>query len=284
MLLSATETAKHMIQILTGVIALVLYSVSGLLLARRLFQDRTKPEKTSGLSKLQIICIGLVAVVFHAITLYNTLFVAGGLNLGFFNALSLITWLIALLVLLAALSNPVESLGVFLLPLASIAISLEIIFPSTFMLPGVQALELKLHIIMSVLAYSLLSIAAVQSVLLAVQDKHLRDKRPGGFIRALPPLQTMETLLFQLIGLGLAVLTLSLVSGGVYLEDMFAQHLAHKTILSMTAWVVFAVLLWGRWKFGWRGRIAIRWTLSGFFVLLLAYIGSKWVVEIMLGR
>jgi ABC-type uncharacterized transport system permease subunit len=175
---------------------------------------------------------------------------------------------------------------VFLLPLASIAISLEMIFPATHTLPlpGAEALDLKLHIIMSVLAYSLLSIAAVQSILLAVQDKHLRNKHPGGFIRALPPMQTMETLLFQLIGLGLAILTLSLISGMIYLEDMFAQHLVHKTILSMVAWVVFAVLLWGRWKFGWRGRIAIRWTLSGFFVLLLAYVGSKWVVEIMLGR
>ena len=273
-----------MIQTLTGIIALVLYSVSGLLLARRLFHDRTKPEQEGGLSKLQILAIGLIAVIFHTITLYHSLFVAGGLNLGFFNALSLIACLIALLVLLAALSNPVESLGVFLLPLASIAISLEMIFPSTHTVAIVQAMELKLHIMVSILAYSLLSIAAVQSILLAVQDKHLRDKRPGGFIRALPPMQTMETLLFQLIGLGLAVLTLSLVSGVVYLDDMFAQHLVHKTILSMTAWVVFAVLLWGRWKFGWRGRIAIRWTLSGFFVLLLAYIGSKWVVEIILGR
>jgi ABC-type uncharacterized transport system permease subunit len=137
---------------------------------------------------------------------------------------------------------------------------------------------------MSVLAYSLLSIAAVQSVLLAIQDKHLREKRPGGFIRSLPPLQTMETLLFQLIGLGLTILTLSLISGVIYLDDMFAQHLVHKTILSMTAWVVFATLLWGRWKFGWRGRTAIRWTLTGFVVLLLAYMGSKWVTEIMLGR
>lgn len=273
-----------MMQTLTGIIALVLYSVSGLLLAQRLFQDRTKPEKAGGLSKLQIIVIGLIAVVFHTITLYHTLFVAGGLNLSFFNALSLITWLIALLVLLAALSNPVESLGVFLLPLASIAISLEMIFPGSRTLPEVLALELKLHIMVSMLAYSLLSIAAVQSILLAVQDKHLRDKHPGGFIRALPPMQTMETLLFQLIGLGLAILTLSLVSGAVYLEDMFAQHLVHKTILSMMAWMVFAILLWGRWKFGWRGRVAIRWTLSGFFVLLLAYVGSKWVVEIMLGR
>lgn len=273
-----------MIQIYTGIIAFILYSISGLLLARRLFHDRTKPEKAGGLSKLHIILIGLLAVVFHTVTLYHTLFVAGGLNLGIFNALSLISWLIALLVLLASLSNPIESLGVFLLPLASIAISLEMIFPGSHTLPGVQALELKLHIMMSVLAYSLLSIAAVQSVLLAIQDNHLRNKRPGGFIRALPPMQTMESLLFQLIGLGLAILTLSLVSGVFYLEDMFAQHLVHKTILSMTAWVVFATLLWGRWKFGWRGRVAIRWTLSGFFVLLLAYVGSKWVLEIMLGR
>jgi ABC-type uncharacterized transport system permease subunit len=273
-----------MIQIYTGIAAFVLYCISGLLLARRLFHDRTKPETSGGLSKVQIIFIGLVAVVFHTITLYHTLFVAGGLNLGIFNALSLISWLIALLVLLASFSNPIESLGVFLLPLASIAISLDMIFPASHTLPAAMALELKLHIMMSVLAYSLLSIAAVQSILLAIQDKHLRDKRPGGFIRALPPMQTMETLLFQLIGLGLAILTLSLVSGVLYLEDMFAQHLVHKTILSMTAWVVFATLLWGRWKFGWRGRIAIRWTLSGFFVLLLAYVGSKWVLEIMLGR
>jgi ABC-type uncharacterized transport system permease subunit len=273
-----------MIQTFTSIFALVLYSVSGFLLARRLFHDRTKPEITGGLSKVQIIIIGLVAVAFHTVTLYHTLFVDGGLNIGFFNSLSLISWLIALLVLLAALSNPIESLGVFLLPLASIAISLEMIFPTQHTLPGTQALELKLHIMMSVLAYSLLSIAAVQSVLLAIQDKHLREKRPGGFIRSLPPLQTMETLLFQLIGLGLTILTLSLVSGVIYLEDMFAQHLVHKTILSMTAWVVFATLLWGRWKFGWRGRVAIRWTLTGFIVLLLAYMGSKWVTEIMLGR
>ena len=273
-----------MIQTYTGIIAFVLYSVSGLLLARRLFHDRTKPEKPGGLSKLQIILIGLVAVVFHAITLYHTLFVDGGLNIGFFVALSLITWLIALLVLLASFSNPIESLGVFLLPFASIAISLEMIFPSQHTLANVQVLELKLHIMMSVLAYSLLSIAAVQSILQAIQDKHLRKRRPGGFIRALPPMQTMETLMFQLIGLGLAVLTLSLISGVIYLDDMFAQHLVHKTMLSITAWVVFATLLWGRWKFGWRGRVAIRWTLSGFFVLLLAYMGSKWVTEIMLGR
>ncbi|NOX75440.1 MAG: cytochrome c biogenesis protein CcsA [Gammaproteobacteria bacterium] len=273
-----------MTQIIIGFFAIVLYALTGLLLARRLFHDRTKTYSDGPFTKPRIIAIGLFAVLLHAIVLYHTLFVPAGLNIGFFNALSLIGWLIALLLLLAALSNPVESLGVFLLPLVGIAVALEMLFPGDHTLDIAQALELKLHIMLSVLAYSLLSIAAVQAILLAIQDSHLRNKRPGGFIRTLPPLQTMEALLFQMIGLGLALLSLSLLSGSLYLDDMFAQHLVHKTILSIIAWVVFATLLWGRWRFGWRGRTAIRWTLSGFFVLLLAYIGSKLITELVLGR
>lgn len=275
---------KSMIDIVTGFTATLLYALTGTLLGYRLFHGRTKPSDKVRLTKQQIIAIGLLAVALHTVTLYHNLFVPGGLNLGFFNAVSLITWLIAIMLLLAAFAHPVESLGVFLLPLAGIAVSLEMVFPASHILVTTQVLELKLHILMSVLAYSLLSIAAVQAVLLAIQDHHLRNKRPGGFIRALPPLQTMETLLFQMIAAGLVLLTMSLASGMVYLEDIFAQHLVHKTLLSIIAWIVFATLLWGRWRFGWRGRTAIRWTLSGFFVLLLAYVGSKWVVEILLGR
>jgi ABC-type uncharacterized transport system permease subunit len=140
------------------------------------------------------------------------------------------------------------------------------------------------HILLSILAYSVLSIGALQAVLLAVQEKHLREKRPGGFIRALPPLQTMETLLFRMIGAGFILLSLALVSGALFVQDLFAQHLVHKTVLSIVAWAVFAILLWGRQRFGWRGRTAIRWTLSGFFSLMLAYFGSKWVLEVVLGR
>ncbi len=134
------------------------------------------------------------------------------------------------------------------------------------------------------LAYSLLSIAAIQSIVLALQDRRLRHKHPGGLTGALPPLQVMESLLFQMIGLGFIFLSLSLLSGIVYLEDIFAQHLVHKTVLSIVAWAVFGVLLWGRWHSGWRGRTAIRWTLGGFVLLLLAYFGSKLVLELILGR
>jgi ABC-type uncharacterized transport system permease subunit len=216
--------------------------------------------------------------------LYNTLFVAGGLDLGFFNAGSLILWLIALTILLAAFANPVENLGILLLPLAGIAILLVMLFPVEHTLQPAHAMELKIHILMSIMATALLTIAAVHAVILSIQDKHLRNRKPGGFIRALPPLETMENLLFQMIGLGFFLHSLSLITGMIYLEDMFAQHIAHKTILSIVSWFVFAILLWGRWRFGWRGSTAIRWTLTGFFVLLLAYMGSKWVLEIILGR
>lgn len=143
---------------------------------------------------------------------------------------------------------------------------------------------MRLHIVISIVAYSLLSIAAIQSVLLAIQNKYLRNKHPGGFIRALPPLETMESLLFQMISVGFVLQSFSLLTGLISLEDMFEQHLVHKTVLSLVSWAVFAILLWGRWRFGWRGRTAIRWTLSGFTILLVAYFGSKMVLEIILGR
>ena len=143
---------------------------------------------------------------------------------------------------------------------------------------------MEVHILTSILAYSLLNIAAVQAILLAIQDWQLHDHRSGRFIRSLPPLQTMESLLFQMIGAGLVLLTISLISGVMYIHDLFEQHLAHKTVLSVLAWIVFSVLLWGRYFHGWRGQTAIRWTLVGFVSLMLAYFGSKMVLEIILQR
>ena len=258
--------------------AIVLYLVTATLLGWRFFGKKNKAEGQLLLAKSNLLGIGLVAVLFHAISLYHGLFSSAGLNLGFFNAISLISFLIALLIMLAAITNPVENLGIFLLPMAALAILLGIIFPIEHTLPAADAMELKLHILMSIMASSLLGIAAVHAIVLAIQDRQLRNKRPGGYIRALPPLQTMESLLFQMIGLGFILHSLSLITGIIYLEDMFAQHLAHKTILSIIAWFVFAILLWGRWRFGWRGTTAIRWTLGGFTTLLGAYLGSKWVL------
>ncbi len=171
-----------------------------------------------------------------------------------------------------------------LLPLAGCTLLLDYFFPGVRLLPAHTDWQLRAHVISSTLAYSVLSMAAVQAILLAVQDRHLRKHHPGGFIRALPPLQTMEGLMFEMIIIGFVLLTISLISGFIFLDDMFAQHLVQKTILSILAWLAFAMLLWGRYRFGWRGCTAIRWTMIGFVVLALAYFGSKAVVELILKR
>ena len=133
-------------------------------------------------------------------------------------------------------------------------------------------------------AFGLLSIAAVYALFAAIIDHFLRHHHLNPFVRALPALEVLEGLLFRLIGTGFIVLTVSLASGIMFINDIFAQHLVHKTILSITAWLVFGLLLWGRWKFGWRGRVAVRMTLAGIVLLLLSYFGSKLVLEVFLGR
>lgn len=256
------------------------YLGSAISFALRLFRgERIKiPLRPMGL------VLGFCGILLHAILLYQNIVTGIGVNMGVFNAFSLITWTILLLLLTSSLSKPVENLGIVLLPLGALAVVLEARFVSVHLLTEAMSAGLTIHILVSMLAYSLFTLASVQAVLLAIQDHHLHHRHPGGFIRALPPLQTMETLLFEMIGAGFVLLTLALISGFTFLEDMFAQRLAHKTILSITAWFVFGTLLWGRFRFGWRGQKALIWTLSGFVVLMLAYFGSKVVIELILGR
>ena len=123
------------------------------------------------------------------------------------------------------------------------------------------------------------------AILLAFQERALRNHRlDSGLFRALPPLTLTETLMFRLIGAGFVLLTLTLLSGVLFVDNLFAQHLVHKTVLSIAAWIVFGVLLFGRWRWGWRGRRAVRLTLAGMVVLLLAFFGSKFVLELVLKR
>ena len=234
------------------------------------------------MNKMPIVAVGLIAGIAHALAIYHAIHSAGGINLGFFNALSLEGWLIALLMTLAATRQPVENLGVALYPLALLSLLAMVGFQADEILPIEPGSPLQIHILLSIGAYGVLTIAAVQAGALAIQDRSLRNHQPGGLIRALPPLRVMEDLLFHLIGVGFALLTMALLTGIIFLEDIFAQHLVHKTVLSMIAWALFAVLLWGRIRHGWRGRKAIRWTLGGFVILLLAYFGSKAVLELIL--
>jgi len=264
---------------ITLALIILLYLGSGVAIALRLFLETDRrPPRALGLG------LGTAGVLLQALLLYRTVITAAGINLGFFNAVSLAAWTILVVLLLSSLTKPVENLGIALFPTGALMVWLESRFPTVHFLSQSAAWGLKLHVLVSLLAYSLLTLASVQAVLLAIQDHHLHARHPGGFIRTLPPLQTMESLLFEMIGAGFVLLTLSLLSGFLFLEDMFAQHLAHKTVLSVLGWIVFGTLLLGRFRAGWRGRTAIMWTLSGFVVLMLAYFGSKAVLELILER
>ena len=262
-------------------LALALYLSVGVLLGLRLVRG----EVVTGIVKIGILTLGLGAVVLHAALLYTSLWHANGLNLALTPAFSLVAWVIAVLYLITSLSRPVDNLGILVMPIAGLMVLTEWLWPEKMSVPltsGVQAA----HIVVSILAYSLLSLAAVQSLMLLLQERHLRGKHPGGFIRALPPMQTMESLMFQMIGFGFVLLTLTLISGAFFSDEIFGIPLkfTHHMVFAVLAWVVYAILLVGRWRLGWRGRIAIHWTLGGIVLLVLGYFGSKFVLEILLKR
>ncbi|MCC6134142.1 MAG: cytochrome c biogenesis protein CcsA [Candidatus Contendobacter sp.] len=263
-----------------GSLAALLYLLAGGGLTLRLARASGEASWPKG----GPLTLGWGAVLLHAMILAQTVFQPAGLNLGFFNALSFTAWLINVMLLAAAMVRPVENLGIIILPFGAITVLLGLLFPTERIVADPGQWPLELHILIAILAYSLFSLAAAQALLLAVQDYRLRHRRPGGFLRGIPPLTVMESLLFQMIGAGFILLGITLISGLFFLHDLFAQHLLHKVVLSFMAWCVFGVLLWGRWRFGWRGRTAIRWTLSGFTFLALAYFGSKLVLELILQR
>lgn len=265
----------------TAVLAFVLYLAAALALALRLFGKG--PGMLRERRGFTLSCV-LAATALHSIALYAAVFTAQGMDLGFFNALALVGWLLALIGLSTFLKSGFESLGIVLFPFAAVSLLLaETLTGDVFLLAG-QGWPVDMHILVSLLAYSLLSVGALQALVLAVQEHRLRHGAAGGFLSALPPLQEMEQFLFQLIAAGFALLTVALLTGLIFVHNLFTQHLAQKTALSLLAWVVFAVLLWGRWRSGWRGRTAIRWTLGGFVVLMLAYFGVKLVLELIQGR
>jgi len=261
---------------LIGGCAVLLYLLSGGLLGRRLSHPDAHPGRG------RILLLGLLAIILHALLLTPHL-LDEGLSLGFFNALSASGWLIGAVLLLAALAYPVENLGIILWPFSALTLLLGLMLPSA-PLEGAADWRVQMHAVVSLLAYSLLALAAMQALLLAIQHRRLHDRRPGGFLRGIPALSTTEALLFQMLGVGFALLSLSLVTGLFFLEDIFAQHLVHKTTLSLFAWLVLAVILWGRWRHGWRGRVAVGWILGAFVALVLAYFGSKLVLELILER
>ncbi|MDP9109278.1 MAG: cytochrome c biogenesis protein CcsA [Pseudomonadota bacterium] len=232
----------------------------------------------------------------HGLALWTDVVTAGALRLGFANVLSATLWISVAVYWIENRHAALDSLRVLVLPVAAVAVLLPIAFPGSLMaLDGRPAL-FPWHVAVAVLAYSTLTIAAFHAVLMALQDARLHVRAPAvaatpgswfaGALDRLPAVLTMEKLLFRLIALGFALLTLTVLSGVVFSEQVFGKALKwdHKTVFTLLSWVLFGVLLAGRLWRGWRGKTALSFTLTGFVTLLLAYVGSRFLLEVILHR
>lgn len=255
-----------------------------------------QPAPASGLAPWERAAL-LAPLALHGWLLFAELFLAPQLRFGFAPALSVMLWLGVAIYWVESLFLRLDGFEPLILPLAALAAPLPAVFPGLASGSYAATPVFKLHLALAMLAYSLFTIAMLHAVLMAVVERRLHRARAGaaagtgggplgGPLSRLPPLLTLEQLLFHTIAAAFVLLTLTLATGIAFSETLFgrAMRLDHKTVFAMVSWLTFALLLGGRWLRGWRGRTALRWTLAGFVFLLLAYIGSRFVLEVLLGR
>jgi len=236
----------------------------------------------------------LTAIVLHGVALEQSILLGRGLYLGWALALSAAIWLGLIVFWLENLILGIQSLLLILLPAATLASLLAGLFPDGVLVAHAGDEWLRMHLSIALIGYGLMMMAALQAVLMAALERQLhrpveRESERSVFNRALdamPPLLVQERLLFRLILVGFVALTLTVASGVVVSQRVrgVAFPLDHKTVFTVLSWITFGVLLLGRRLVGWRGRIALRWTLVGFAFLLLAYTGTRFVLEVLLAR
>ncbi len=226
----------------------------------------------------------LFTLLLHGGLVYESVLGHGVITLGFGNSLSAIAWLTAIIYRTTSRRTPLVRIQSWVTVFAAIAVVLPLIFNNAHAIPNSQALALRAHLVVSLLAYSLLAIAALHAILMTTLEKKLhRGAAPSA---GAPPLLTLEAVLFKTITAGFVLLTLTVFSGAIFSEELFGKPLqfTHKIVFAMLSWGVFGVLLLGRHFRGWRGRMALYWTLTGFVLLLLAYVGTQFVLEVLLRR
>ena len=228
----------------------------------------------------------LATLLLHAVTLRIDIFDGSNLRFGFAIALSTMLWLAIVLYWIESFYARMEGLQVLALPVAAVCVLLPALVPEQHVLVNAGSAAFRIHIVVAMLAYSLFTLAALHALLMTAVEKRLHSGRLSPLLAGLPPLLTLEALLFRLIHVAFVLLTVTLISGVLFSEDLFGRALRfdHKTVFAITSWLIFAALLIGRHWRGWRGRLALNWTLAGFAALLLAYVGTRFVLEVLLGR
>ncbi|MCS6944509.1 MAG: cytochrome c biogenesis protein CcsA [Sutterellaceae bacterium] len=243
-----------------------------------------RPHRFDGRWLLPIVALA------HATLLAGAVLDHGALRFGFAQALSATMLFAVLIVWLEGFVVPIRGLQVLVLPVAAVASVLPALFQGALIAVGRDSLAFRAHWFVAIAAFSLITIAALHALLMASMDRSLHAAADeGAFARVLaevPPLLAMERLLFRLLWTGFLLLTAALISGVLFTEELFGRPLRfdHKTVFTIASWLIFAGLLAGRQLFGWRGRTALRFTLVGFVLLLLAYVGSRFVLEVILRR
>ncbi len=227
-----------------------------------------------------------MALIFHGFSLHKIFPESGSLSFSFSLAVSLMLWLAVSIYWLESFRSRMDGIQPIVLPLAAGSVLLPAFFPLTHEIAHAGAWGFKLHFLAAMLAYSLFTLSALHAVFMGMIERQLHHKLVDTRQTRLPSILSMEKLLFRMIGMGFSLLTLALISGLLFSETILGKALVfdHKTVFAFVSWGVFAALLFGRHRYGWRGRVALRWTLAGFFLLILAYIGSRFVLEVLLGR
>lgn len=261
---------------LSGLIALIFYVFACLVLYRQ-FRGQAAP------SRWTILAPGTFAALAHGLFLCLLMVTGNGLKLGLFPVASMVAFTGVVVVLISSLYRPFEWISALVYPFAALTLPAALWIKTGYTAHALSH-GVGLHVLFSITAYAVLALAACQAILLFVQHRQLKQGDLRGVMRLFPPIQVMESMLFEAIWLGETLLTVAILSGALFMEDMFAQHLVHKTVLTLVAWVVFAILLAGRHLQGWRGTTAIRITLAGFAVLLVGFFGSQVALELILKR
>jgi len=225
----------------------------------------------------RIIWFASGAVIAHLVSLSLTIWQGEYFIFNFANSLSMIALLGSLILLLLNRQYRADTLGIFIFPLAALSTLLPIGFEEHMPLP----LEIGSHVLISIAAYSVMGIATAQAILYSIQEKRFRKRQLSNLMRALPPLQVMEDLMFKLIIIGFVLLSFALLSGAFFVEDLFAQHLVHKTFFAIISWVLYSILLIGHYQQGWRGQTAVKYVIGGYILLVISFIGTELVLQML---
>jgi len=228
----------------------------------------------------------VAALLLHAWLAWNDVVTADGLDLSLANAVSVVGALVAAVALISGLLRTLPAIGTIVLPVAGLAVLLPVVFAHPHDYTFADKPLAAAHVAVALVSYALFLVAAVQALILMGLEKRLHKRLPDPGRDSAPPLLTLERFLFRLVTAGFALLTLTLVSGMLFAEQVFGRPIpfTHKSVFSVLGWLTFGALLWGRWRYGWRGRVALRWIIAGTVFVFLAYLGSKFVLEVLLGR